>query len=63
MALKIMKSDKSVSICDNCNHELQSFIDIYCDDYDTPSPFKSIESAYDFAVIIIKLLEAVHDFK
>ena len=40
-----------------------NMIDIYVDDYDTPSPFRSIETAYDFAVIIVKLLEAIHDFK
>lgn len=63
MGLKIIKGDNSVSICEDCNHELESFIDIYVDDYDTPSLFRSIESAYDFAVIIVKLLEAIHEFK
>ena len=63
MSLKIIKGDNSVSICEDCNHELESFIDIYVDDYDTPSPFEGIESAYDFAVILVKLLEAIHEFK
>lgn len=61
MKYKILKGDNSVSICMECNHEIESFIDIYSDDYDTPSPFKSVENAYDFAVILVKLMEVIHE--
>ena len=48
-----------VSICKECDDALDSFIDIYIDDGDTPSPFKDINDAKLFAEIIVKLLEVV----
>lgn len=63
MSFKILKGDNSVSICQECNHEIESFIDIYSNDYKTPSPFPSVESAYLFAVILVKILELLYEFR
>ena len=60
--LKLVKGDNSVGICMDCDNELDTFIDVYVDDSSTPSPFKSLKDAEDFADIMKKLLEAVHDF-
>ena len=62
MSLNIVKGDDSVGLCMDCNHELDTFIDIYVDDPYTPSPFRTLSDAEDFAWIMKKLLEAVHDF-
>ena len=57
--LKIIKSEDTVSICKDCDSQLQSFIDLYCEDEDTPSLFEDVEDAYLFAQIIVKLLEVI----
>lgn len=59
MTLKIIKGDDTVSICKDCNSQLHSFIDIYCEDKDTPSLFKNIDDANLFAKIIIKMLHVI----
>lgn len=48
-----------VSICKDCDDELGSFIDIYTDDKDFPSPFEDVKTAKLFAEIIVKLLKVV----
>ena len=60
--LNLVKGDNSVGICMDCDNELDTFIDVYVDDSSTPSPFKSLKDAEDFADVMKKLLEAVHDF-
>ena len=47
----------SVDIClGECDY-LKSFISIFVDEEEVPSPFKTVEDAKLFAEIIIKLLE------
>ena len=41
--------------------DLDAFIDIYTDDGDDSSPFKTVDDAKLFAEIIVKLLDAVGD--
>ena len=41
--------------------DLEAFIDIYTDDGDGTSPFKTVDDAKLFAEIIVKLLDAVGD--
>ena len=41
--------------------DLDAFIDIYTDDGDNTSPFKTVEDAKLFAEIIVKLLDVVGD--
>ena len=41
--------------------ELDAFIDIYTDDGNGTSPFKTVDDAKLFAEIIVKLLDAVGD--
>ena len=59
-------------LCDDCcesvhinlkpfTGDLVAFIDIYTDDGDGTSPFKTVEDAKLFAEIIVKLLDAVGD--
>lgn len=58
--LRIIKDDEGVvSICKDCNNQLDSFIDIYTDDEETPSPFRTIKDAELFAEIIVKLLKVI----
>ena len=58
--LRIIKdSDGVVSICKDCNNQLESFIDIYTEDEDTPALFKTVDDAVLFAEIILKLLEVI----
>ena len=63
MEYKILKGDNWVGICCGCDSELDTFIDVYSNDPETPSPFKSVESAYAFAVMLVNLLEVAHGFK
>ena len=64
MTLKTLKEDGMVSIgYDDAQSSLDCFIDIYDGGGDFPSPFKDVESAELFATMIIKLLEAINDFK
>lgn len=64
MTLKILKNHNSVTICINEDVGfLDGFLDIYVDEGDGLSPFQDIESAELFSLMIVKLLEAVHDFK
>ena len=62
--MKIIRDNEySVSICkddSNCAME-DAFIDIYVDDGDFPSPFKSVEDAELFAEMIVKLLGVVYN--
>ena len=55
----MIKDNGSVSICKGCDNQLDAFIDIFTEDEETPSPFKTIEDAELFAKIIVKLLEVV----
>ena len=59
-------------LCDDCcesvhinlnphTGDLDAFIDIYTDDGDDSSPFKTVDDAKLFAEIIVKLLDAVGD--
>ena len=61
--LHIKKNHQSVTIClkEDATY-FDGFIDIWVDDEETPSPFKDVETAELFATMIVKLLEAVHDF-
>lgn len=63
MKYKVIKGDNCVSICMDCDSELDSFIDIFSNDYDTPSPFASVGVAYAFALIIVNMLEIIYGFK
>ena len=56
---EIISNSISVSICMDCNESLRSFMDIYTDDKDTPSPFKDVDTAKAFAEILVKLLKVV----
>lgn len=59
-------------LCDDCcesvhinlkpyTGDLDAFIDIYTDDGNNTSPFKTVDDAKLFAEIIVKLLDAVGD--
>ena len=41
--------------------DLDAFIDIYTDDGDSTSPFKTVDDAKLFAEIIVKLLDVIGD--
>ena len=41
--------------------QLKAFIDIYVDEEDNSSPFKTVEDAKLFAEIIVKLLNTIGD--
>lgn len=55
---KVSVADDGVFIHLNSEDE-DSFIDIYIDWYDIPSPFKTIDDAKIFAEAIVKLLKSV----
>ena len=64
MSLKVVRDESAgcVSLCMNCNDTLSAFMDVYVDDGDSPSPFRTLDDVEDFVNIIKKLLETVHDF-
>ena len=65
MSLKVVYDDDVVGInCPDGDDLSDSFIEIYvCGGLVDSSPFNDIESARMFAEILVKLLEAVHDFE
>lgn len=62
---QIISSDDNVNISlhqitgDKDKDYLESFIDIWVDDDDLDSPFKSVDDAVLFAEMIVKLLKVV----
>lgn len=55
------KKDGVVSVCicmDDCDY-FDSFLDIWVDDKENPSPFKDLDTARQFGEIIIKLLDVI----
>ena len=59
----VITSKDSVHICKDCGSVLKSFVDIYTEDKNTKSPFRSVDDAKLFAEIIVKLLVIAYDFK
>ena len=57
--LKIIKDGGSVSICKDCDNQLDAFIDIFTEDDETPSLFKTIDDAMLFAEIIVNLFKVI----
>ena len=63
MSLEVIVGEDIVSLGLDVDRQVSAFLDVYVDDPDMPSPFRTIDDAKDFVIIIKKLLEAVHDFK
>ena len=61
--MNIVKQENSVSICkgDKECDMLDAFVDIWVDDGNHTSPFKTLEDAELFAEILIKLMGAICD--
>lgn len=56
----IQAEDDVVTICQEGKYDFfDGFLDIYVDDGEISSPFRTVEDAILFAEIIIKLLEVV----
>ena len=63
MSLKVIEKKDIVGITTGSEDTLDSFIDIWVADDITDSIFKTNDDARQFAEMIVKLLEAVHDFE
>ena len=60
MKYKVVEDDDLVCVCYyHADSTLQGFIDVYPDEDEAPSPFKSKKECKLFAEIIVKLLESV----
>ena len=62
--METMGGDNAVTICckgEKKCHFLDGFLDIYIDDEEAPSPFKTLDDAMKFAKIIINLLELIEN--